>query len=334
MYIALTTNKGLNRYFLRQTYETKNGLAYRNLFDLGPDPSRQIVYAGGNAFYFDEVLEDTLSNLEIVYDPDDLEELFWPWVRPDVKRAIETFRHRSSIKLGKLSKEDKEQIRIKVHPFDKRRTHFLKFGNMDQGPLENMPVTLFRNHIQKSRDELEQHFLRQEFSLKSHELKSYVYTIFDLQSYFSGFLAKQMPHALDQNKVDTYFLKELCEHNFKLFAKQTDLNEYMKRYLFMFFDHQYAGTRLLDDFVNDFIFRQRNQKPTPPKNIPVRNALKTFNLTKKAFMQMTKKELSKHYRALAKQIHPDTGGSNEEFVELNNAYESLLSRISEQNFSI
>ncbi|MCP3898875.1 MAG: J domain-containing protein [Desulfobacteraceae bacterium] len=82
------------------------------------------------------------------------------------------------------------------------------------------------------------------------------------------------------------------------------------------------------------MFRTRSQTPAPPKNIPVRNALKTFNLTKKAFMQMTKKELTKHYRALAKQIHPDTGGSNEEFVELNNAYESLLSRISDQNFSI
>ncbi len=97
----------------------------------------------------------------------------------------------------------------------------------------------------------------------------------------------------------------------------------------MFFDHQYADTQLLDDFANAFMFRQRFHTPKPPRNIPVRNALKIFQLNKKTFKAMSKKQLTKHYRRLARKVHPDTGGSHEEFVELNNAYESLLSRISD-----
>jgi len=42
---------------------------------------------------------------------------------------------------------------------------------------------------------------------------------------------------------------------------------------------------------------------------------------------MTKENLSKLYRRLARQVHPDIGGSNEQFVELNNAYQSLLEKI-------
>jgi len=41
---------------------------------------------------------------------------------------------------------------------------------------------------------------------------------------------------------------------------------------------------------------------------------------------MTKKKLAKLYRKLARQVHPDTGGSHEKFIELNAAYQNLLSR--------
>ena len=42
---------------------------------------------------------------------------------------------------------------------------------------------------------------------------------------------------------------------------------------------------------------------------------------------MTKENLTKLYRRLARQVHPDTGGSDEKFIELNNAYQSLLEKI-------
>ncbi len=328
MYIAIEKNNNQARYFLRESCTIGEQLTFRTLFDLGPDPSNFIIYAGGNAFYFDETMDAALSSCNSDYDPDELEDLFWPWIRPDIRRAIDTFRHRSSSgRKKRLSAREKDQIALQVHSFDKRRTHYLKFANMDQGPVENMPAVLFENLVRQSRDEIEQNFLRQEFALKKHELKSYVYTVFNLQHFFSGLMAKTMPHVLDQEKVDAHFLEVLCQHNQDLFHKGNSLDGYLLRYLFMFFDHPYADTTLLNDFANAFMSRNRFFKPRPQKSIPVRNACKIFNISVKRFRIMTPKELTRRYRELARELHPDTGGTHEKFVELNTAYESLSEKI-------
>lgn len=326
MYIAFKRKNHKPVYLLRESCTIDGQLTFRNLFDLGADPSLFITYAGGNAFYFDEKIEDALSELGVDYDPDELEDLFWPWIRPDIKRAIDTFRNRSKNSYKKLTVSQKNHIAQSVHYFDKRRTHYLKFGGMDQGSVENMPVVLFKDLINKSRDEIEQNFRRQEFSLKIHELKSYVYTVFDLQSFFAGFMAKTMPHALDQEKVDSYFLKEICRLNLEMFNKKDVLHGYLIRYAIMFFDHTYADTTLLDEFAKDFMFR-RNFTPRPQNKVSVSNACKLFDLAPNELKTMTKKLLTKRYRRMARKHHPDKGGSNEEFVKLNNAYETLLGRI-------
>ncbi|MBF0258782.1 MAG: hypothetical protein HQK62_08085 [Desulfamplus sp.] len=188
MYIAYKKKRGRSRFILRESCVIDNQLTFRDLFDLGRDPSVFIKYAGGNAFYFDEKMEDALYvAFGGKYDSDELEELFLPWVKPDIRRVVDSFRNRSSkSKKVKLSDVQKDRISAKVHAFDKRRTHYLKFGNMDQGPVENMPAVLFKEHVNQSRDEIEQHFFRQEFSLKDDELKSYVYQA--IGSYFKKLL--------------------------------------------------------------------------------------------------------------------------------------------------
>lgn len=328
MYIALHKTRGRSHFILRESCTIDAQLTCRDLFDLGPDPSVFITYAGGNAFYFDGAIEDSLSESGVDYDSDELEDLFWPWIRPDIRRALDTFRNRSSRSgYKKMTAREKDRIAAHVHSFDKRRTHYLKFGNMDQGAVENMPANLFKAHVNSSRDEIEQGFLRQEFSLKSHELKSYVYTIFDLQHFFSGILAKKMPHALDQDKVDHFFLEELCRMNKELFNRENRLDDYMVRYLIMFFDHHYANTTLLDDFARAFMFRHRTFGPKPEKAIPLDTACRVFNITKRQLETMTTRNLTRLYRKLAIRFHPDTGGSHEQFVELNAAYKKLSSLI-------
>jgi curved DNA-binding protein CbpA len=37
--------------------------------------------------------------------------------------------------------------------------------------------------------------------------------------------------------------------------------------------------------------------------------------------------LTRIYRKLARRVHPDSGGSDEKFVELNNAFQNLLEKI-------
>lgn len=325
MYIAATKQK--QKFILRETYRSGDCLTFRDLFDLGENPAQHIKYPGGNAFYIDEDLQDQLDRLGTKYTDDHLEDLFWPWVRPEIRRAVETFRGRAGSHQTKPSRAEQEKISLTVHPFDKRRVHYLKFATMDQGPVENMPAPLFYRFSGQCRDEIEQNFIRQEACLKVHELKSYVYTVFNIQSYFQGFMAKEMPHALDQQKVDACFIKELCRINKKLFHENSMLDDYMIRYAVMFFDYPYADTRLLDKMANDFMFRHHFHKPMPEKKVPLREACKAFKITKKELKKMTKRHLTRLYRKLARKVHPDTGGSDELFVQLNSAYKTLLDRL-------
>lgn len=324
MYIARLKNKGCVHYIIRESCTIGNELTFRDLFDLGSDPSVFIKYAGGNAFYFDQKIEDGISDSSGSCDADELEDLFWPWIKPDIRRAVETFKNRSYKRpFKKLTRKEKDEIAARVHAFDKRRTLYLRSGGMDQGPVHNMPAVLFKDLVHKSRDEIEQHFLRQEFSLKAHELKSYVYTVFDLHRFFDSFMAKKMPHALDQGQVDTCFLKEVCRLNKSLFNKKSHLDDHMIRYAIMFFDHRYSHTTLLDDFASSFMNRHRFYRPRPQKSIATDKACKIFSITKKELETMTQKRLTRLYRRLARDVHPDSGGSHEKFVELSNAYQSL-----------
>ncbi len=312
---------------LRESYMADGEIRSRDLFDIGQSPSMFIKYAGGNAFYFDEEMENTVSDCAKDYDPEKLEDVFWPWVRPDIRRAVDTFRGRSAKSL-KLTDTQKDYLATRLHPFDKRRVHYLKFARMDQGPLENMPLTIFKDLLNKSRDEIEQGFMRQEFALKAHELKSYVYTVFDLQRFFQSFMAKRMPHAMDQDKVDAYLVEELCTLNAHFFNRTDALDEYMIRYALMFFDHQYADTTLLDDFARAFMSSRRAYRPPAPKNMVSRSkAMKIFNLSPDAFKKLNKRSLRKIYRGLARKSHPDAGGSHKKFIELNGAYQTLLEKI-------
>ncbi len=329
MYLAFIKTRNKITYTLRESVPSGKKLIHRDLFDLGPSPVTWIHYPGGNAWYVDENLEEVVSRASQNFDPDDLEEVFWPWVREDIRRAVEVFRNRGGSR-GKprLTEDQKETISRRTHAFDKRRTHFLKFENMDQGPLPNMPAVLFKDLQQKSRDEIEQGFLPQERKLAPQNLKSYVYTIFDLQSFFQGFMAKQMPQALDQTKVETYFLKEICRINKNLFGLTSHLHGYMVRYLIMFFDNDYADTILLEEMERAFRFRHRSFNQPPPKSFSARKARTLFHITKEELKKLNKRGLTKIYRKLAREHHPDRGGSHEQFVEINNAYQVLLEKIS------
>ncbi|MFO7883523.1 MAG: J domain-containing protein [Desulfobacteraceae bacterium] len=330
MYIAFKRINNTSRYFLRESCMLNGELTHRHLLDLGEDPSNFIVYPGGNSFYIDESVQDMLDEQGIDAYQDELEDLFWPWIRPDIQRALETFQNRSqSGKKIRLTDREKARISRSVHELDKRRVHFLKFGNMDQGPLENMPEVLFRHLLDKSRDEIEQLFLVQEAILPENELKSYVYTVFNLQGFFQGMMAKKMPHVLDQGKVDNFFIQEICRVNQELFGSPQILDEYLLRYVFMFFDHDYGDTTLLKELYNDFIFRHHFHDPPKPEGPRVSRtrAMKIFNIKKEEIKTMDKASLIRRYRKLARQHHPDKGGSEDGFIEITAAYHSLLKKI-------
>ncbi|WP_035237325.1 DnaJ domain-containing protein [Desulfobacter vibrioformis] len=331
MYLAKIKKDRQTTYILRESVRQGEQMVARDILNLGPCPGAWIDYPGGNAWYLSPDLESRISNLAGTFDSEQLEDLFRPFVRPDIRRATQTFWQRSFKQYTPMTRAQKETIERQVHAFDKRRAHFLKFGNMDQGPLVNMPAVIFRQLHNKSRDELEQFFMEQERALRQKDLKSYVYTVLDLHRFFKRFMAKQMPHALDQDKVEAFFIQELCLLNKDLFGLTSHLNEYLIRYAVMFFDHTYGDSVLLDDMVKDFQFRQRSRwfkQPGATRQLALSRAFKIFNLTAQVLASMDKKDLTREFRRLARQHHPDRGGSHDRFVELSNAYQALLEKIS------
>ncbi len=327
MYMARIKNKDKDTYLIRESIPVGDTLGFQDLFNLGPSPGAWIDYPGGNAWYINPDLESAVSDKAKTFDSDQLEDLFWPFLRPEIRRAVEAFRDRSTAtgKFKRLDKKTKEKILKSTPEFDKRRAHYLKFNNMDQGPLVNMPAVLFKSFQNKSRDEMEQWFMTQETGLRPKDFKSYVYTIFDLQRFFQGFMAKQMPQALDQAKVEAFFLDEICDIN-KILFNLDHLHNYLVRYLIMFFDNPYGGTVLLEEMEQEFRFRHRSFNQQPKPSVSKAKARDVFNISKSEFNAMDKKALTKKFRKLARAHHPDMGGSHEKFVEINEAYQALVEK--------
>ena len=161
MYLAQQKITGKIHYFIRESFKDGDGFKSRDLFHLNTNPARYIIYPGGNAYYIDSVVEETLSSLGVELSGDDIEDMFWPFLKPDTRRALESFREKAKARKTRVAVNPEEEQRIRTHvsEFDKRRVHYLRCGQIDQGRMGRMPVRLFKWLLGKSRDEIEQHFV-------------------------------------------------------------------------------------------------------------------------------------------------------------------------------
>jgi hypothetical protein len=331
LYLAQQYVNGTARYFIRESYPEEGYFLSRDLIDLGPDPARFIIYPGGNSFYIDEAIEDRINELGKKTDPDILEDIFWRFLRPEIKRALEPFRSREKRhQLNRRKRRPQEDPDARVHIFDKRRTHFLRFGRTDQGNLNRLPQKMFRMLLNKSRDEIEQMFMVTERELAIREFKTYAYVIFGLQHYFYESVARNNPQMLNQAKVDEHFIDQICRLNkdpiFWAGMPLADgLNEYLIRYVLMFFDYDYGSSSFMDEYLRQFINSRREYRP-PYKSstITLKETGAIFGQTKDELKKMSRAELARRYRHKAQELHPDKGGDPDKFVKLTEAYHELL----------
>ena len=100
MYLAQKKIKGETCYFIRESYPDEDYFLSRDLIDLGPDPGRFITYPGGNSFYIDEIIEKRINDLGKKADPDKLEDIFWRFLHPEIRRVLEPFRSREKATSG------------------------------------------------------------------------------------------------------------------------------------------------------------------------------------------------------------------------------------------
>ena len=331
MYLACEKIKGKSLYFIRESYRQAGQFLSRDLIDLGADPGSYIVYPGGNSFYIDQVVEDRLANLGSKVDPDELEDIFWPFVHPEIRRVIEPFRDREKRhQASRRKNRPADKIDTRLHIFDKRRMHYLRFGQMDQQDLGRLPQNFFRTLQNKSRDEIEQTLINMEAVLSSREYKAYVYVVFDLQQFFYESHAKSNPQALDSDKIDDFFIEQICRLNsdrsFWSGLKIGDnLHAYLIRYVLMYFDHDFAPRSFVEDYFRQFINSRRDHHaPYKAGASILKKASAAFGESQERLKKMSRKELARIYRQKALQLHPDQGGDHDKFVILTDAYHTLL----------
>lgn len=323
MYIARRIHNGENRFSIRQSYADGGVFRSRHLMDLGPDPRRFVHYPHGRSFYIDAVVEDTLRKAVGPIQVDDLDEMFWHFVRPEVRCRYSGPRSRRS---GPGEKPDVSA----VHLFDKRRMSFLRTGSMNQRHIDKAPAALFRPLVAKSRDELEQTFMRDEAELSSKEIKAYVYVIFDIQRHFTALIAREMPQGLDQDQVETHLLDDLCGLNADCsfwagMDMTASLHPYLIRYLLMFFDYEYQASRLFENLeFARFNQRRYHRQTRRPVDAVMADAAAVFGLSASVLSAMGSRDIQRLYRKKAAELHPDRGGTHEAFIDLGRIYDELI----------
>jgi len=332
LYLAQCVIGGKIRYFIRESVWDGNCFKSRQLLNLGTNPGDYVVYPGGNAYYIDQVVEDELDSLGCAAEADDLEDLFLPFMKPRIRRLVESFRERAKAREKRidLKPEEEQLLRTKTNEFDKRRIHYLRSGRMDQGRIGRMPVQLYKWLHGKSRDEIEQRLMRMESRLKPSELKIYTYVVFDLQRFFTESFAKTIPQGLNQEEVEKHFLKGICGLNSdpSFWAGEEvggSLHPYLIRYLVMFFDYEYGPDTFWRDYIRNFMDARRSWGPLQRKStMTYKEASGIFGVTEVALKKMTKRGIVRLYRRMAQKLHPDKGGSHEKFIQLTEAYHDLL----------
>ena len=326
MYLARTKIKNHIHYYIRETYQDGPYLKSRDLFYLGTDPSKYIIYTSGTGYYFDEVIEETLAQFGLHPDQDELDRIFWAFLDPEIKRVITGFQRSFS-----KPKPASSKTYPPIHVFDKRRIHYLKFAQMDQRNLNRLPPKLFNVLHGKSRDEIEQYFLVQERILPQNELRTYVYTIFDLQKFFIEAIATQRPQDLRQSKMDEFFIDAVCMLNddekfWTGMAMSDRLSEYLVKYVIMYFDYDFPRVSPFQSYLRDFMNRHRTYLPPKKVRVNMEEAGRLFETSWEELKQMDIKSFNRLYRKMALKHHPDKGGEQETFVKLAKYYQGLLQK--------
>lgn len=336
MYIAKKRTRSGTRYFLRQSVWRRGALKSRHLFDLGGNPADYLVYPDdGCAFYVHEDLCDRLLELGVDPDNNELERVFFPFLDPETQRVIQAFSH------DHLTAGAKQEVRRSVnqaekvgfHIFDRRRMHYLRFAAMDQTHIRAAPAKIYRDLLDKSRDEIEQYFMEKENILTAREKKIYPYVIFNVADAFPGRLPHRYPETLPREQVDECFIEAVCRLNADAgfwadLGCSDGLNEYLIRYVCWFFDNEFSQGAYLEEWIREWMDRRRTFQPPPAKNRMEKDeAVAVMGISAHDFSGYTIKTLTRQYRRMARRHHPDHGGDHEGFIRLNRAFETLLARL-------
>lgn len=325
-YLKRIRQRDAYHFMISETYTDRGVLKSRDLMDLGPDPSIYVEYFDPRGFAFQSVIEENLKMAGVEFCHDDIERIFKPFLRPDIRRIIENF-DRSRRSRSKIARNHELcPGQRMVHIFDARRRYYLRFGRFDSGELGLKHWKFLNVFLCKSRDEIESDLDMMEQQLPPREYAAYVYASLGLTLLFPRHI-RDYPSAIDRDKVDSMVLSELCKINsdadffIGVQHENGSLHEYLRKYAWLYFDSEFrAGPSLAG-----FRFSGRPVNPAPVRPIiSLQDAFSIFEISAEQFSRIGGRELTSIFRQKAKKIHPDTGGEHEDFLRLSQAYEQLM----------
>ncbi len=326
-YLKRVRQRGAYHYIIGETYPDRGVLKSRDLMDLGPDPSVYIQYFGRYGFAFQSVIEENLEKAGARFASDEIERLFKPFLKPEIRRIVETFdRYRRSRLHVSCNLEELVPGQRKVHIFDARRLYYLRLGRIDSGELGLRRWKFLDLFLCKSRDEIESDLDMMEQALPPREYATYVYASLGVPLLLPQYL-RDYPSALDREKLDRLVLLELCKINldedFFLGVDRENgfLHQYLRKYAWYYFDSE---SRTGTSFEH---FRSARGSGKPASLRPahsLQDAYRVFGVSAEQFSRMSLRELTSIFRRKAKKIHPDSGGEHEDFLRLSEAYEQLM----------
>lgn len=323
MYLARQRINRKTHFFIRQSIAGPGCLQSRDLFDLGTDPRRFIFYPGGNSYYFDPCIEESLRQQGLEVKQNDLDAIFFEFLNPETQRVIAGFdrgaRHRHTPMAACPHPT--------VHNFDKRRYCCLRFGSRTNQYINQVPEKIFRPLLNKCRDEIEQYFLTAEKILRSGEQFNYITVIFELKRFIPD-PRTELPLIM---QLDSFFIDRLCQLNsdpaFKAGVPRfRGLYGYLAKYAIMYFDSEAPYHRWSCDYIQAFINRHRIYTPPPKIQIKIKEAEELFGHPWKELQRMDRSALTRRYRQAALKHHPDRGGRSETFQRLTAYYRALLAK--------
>ncbi|MDD2462415.1 MAG: J domain-containing protein [Desulfobulbus sp.] len=318
-------------FILRQTYRSGGVLVSRDLADLGGDPGKVFIYDDDCSFHVDEAFVSHLKSLGVEADYGEIEELFFPFIDPYIQHRLQPFRNRSKYRNWRpAGEEQRRRALAETHAVDRRRLHFLRLGrSIAEGETGEKVAALYTLLLDKSRDEIEQMLMAQEMVLKPREYQSYLFTTFDLSRFFNESYARTMPQALNRDRLDSFFLEEICrlaaDADFWRGYPQYALQPPLIRYLIMYFDGvpEQAPTWAHSPYsTGQRRFHRSHFKAG--EQVSRSQAFSIFGLSPTQLSSMRKRDLTRIYRQKALELHPDKGGAPELFIRLTAAYEELL----------
>ncbi len=329
MYLAKKQHR-LNKavtYSLRESVRDESGnLTFRELFNLGSNPTEYVEYIDERIFYISPEIEERLASLKVEYEYEELEEIFWPFIDDDIRRLIENF---GGIR-GRGARAQRHAISpddfCLTHPFDRRRLYYLKSLQIDMGNAIERPLPIYEVLVGKCRDEIENCIAFMEAGLRPWDMRGYLYAIFDIASSFAPRLSRFIPDAQDQRQMDNYFLEKICRLNNdpgwlghgNVDSGGGPLHFYLQKYLFLYFDVYYSNRIQEGQKARDL---GAGGKWEPGIS---RVDLEAMGLSAERFREMSRHDLASHFRKKAMEMHPDKGGDHETFVALIKAYEALV----------